>query len=142
MHAPYPLFQSNQEGLSVGYEEERLSQEDVAPEKTWEDFSSSLIESQFRCYFRMSRECFDMLCTKIKSNVGEGAFKSEQYLSELQSTLAPQNSVPEHQMRSLAWCHFMYTGGIICGEVRLAIILRMLAGGVVHANIGQKLLIC
>ncbi len=70
-----------------------------------------------------------MLCTNIKSNVGEGAFKSEQYLSELLSTLAPPNSVAECRMRGIALGHYMYTGVIICGEVKLAIALCMLAGG-------------
>ncbi len=89
--------------------------------KSWEEFSAALTDRQFCHYFRMSRECFDILCTKIKSNVGEGAFRSEQYLSELLSTLAPLNSVAEHQMRKIARGHYMYTGGIICGEVKLAI---------------------
>jgi hypothetical protein len=84
----------------------------------------------------MSRECFDMFCTKFKSNVGERAFKSEQNLRELQSTLAPPNSVAECQMRSLAWGHYMYTGGIICRKVKLAITLRMLAvGSFLHLGI-------
>ncbi len=93
------------------------------------EFSAALTDRQFRRYFRMSRECFDMLCTKIKSNVGEGAFKSEQYLSELLPTLAPPNSVAKSRMRGIARGHYMYTGGIICGEVKLAITLCMLAGG-------------
>ncbi len=97
--------------------------------KSWEEFSAALTEHQFCCYFQMSRECFDLLCTKIKSNVGEGAFKSEEYLSELQFTLAPPNSMAESLMRRLAHGHSIYTGGIICGEVKLASTLRMLAGG-------------
>ncbi len=32
-------------------------------------------------------------------------------------------------MRNLVQVHSMYTGGIICGEVKLATTLRMLAGG-------------
>jgi hypothetical protein len=31
--------------------------------KSWQEFSASLTECQFRRYFRMSRECFDLLCT-------------------------------------------------------------------------------
>jgi hypothetical protein len=45
--------------------------------KSWEEFSANLTEQQFRRYFCMSRDCFDLLCTKIKINVGEGAFRSE-----------------------------------------------------------------
>jgi len=77
----------------------------------------------------MSRECFDLLCTKIESNVGEGIFKSEAYLRKLQYTLAPPNSTTEMQMRNLVKGHMASTGGIISGEVKLAITLRMLAGG-------------
>ena len=96
--------------------------------KSWEEFSAALTDRRFRRYFQMSRECFDMLCTKIKSNVGEGAFKSEQYLSELLSTLAPPNSVAKRQMRGIARSHYMYTGGIMCGEVKLATTLHILSG--------------
>ena len=39
--------------------------------KRWEDFSTSLTDRQFRRYFRMPRECFDLLCKKIRANVGE-----------------------------------------------------------------------
>ena len=63
--------------------------------KSWEEFSAGLTERQFRRYFRMSRDCFDLLCNEIKRNVGEGAFKSEEYLYELQSTLRPPDSVAE-----------------------------------------------
>ena len=97
--------------------------------KSWEEFSASLTERQFRRYFRMSRDSFDLLCNEIKRNVGEGAFKSEEYLYELQSTLRPPDSVAEARMRTLVQAHSVYTGGIICGEVKLAITLRMLAGG-------------
>ena len=70
-----------------------------------------------------------MLCTKIKINVGEGAFKSEEYLRELLTTLRPPNSVAEAQMRKIFQAHSVTTGGIICGEIKLAVTLRMLAGG-------------
>ena len=97
--------------------------------RSWEEFSASLTERQFRRYFRMSRECFDLLCTKIESNVGEGVFKSERYLRELEDTHAPPNSKADMRMRNLVRGHMVTTGGIISGEVRLAITLRMLAGG-------------
>jgi hypothetical protein len=42
----------------------------------------------------MPRERFDLLCSRIKGNVGEGTFKSEAYLHEqLDGTLAPPDSV-------------------------------------------------
>ena len=95
--------------------------------KSWEAFSADLTERQFRRYFRMSRECFDLLCRAIKRNVGEGAFKSEEFLRELQ--FRRPNSVSEARMMGLVQGHSVYTGGIICGEVKLAITLRILAGG-------------
>ena len=61
--------------------------------KSWQEFSASLT--------RMPHECFDLLCTKIESNVGEGIFKSKAYLRKLQYTLAPPNSTAEMQMRNL-----------------------------------------
>ncbi len=70
-----------------------------------------------------------MNALKNKEQCCRRGIQSKQHLSELQSTLAPPNSVAECRMRSLAWGHSMYTGGIICGEVKLAITLRMLAGG-------------
>ena len=98
--------------------------------KTWEEFSAALTDRQFRRYFRMPRECFDSLCKKIVINVGEADFKSEAYLLELTSSHAPPpESVAESRMIRLAKAHSIYTGGIICGEVKVAITLRMLAGG-------------
>ena len=98
--------------------------------KSWEEFSADLTERQFCRYFCMSHGCFDLLCTKIERNVGEGgAFKSEKYLRELQSALRPPKSVAEVRMRTLVKAHSVYTGGIICGDVKSAITLRMLAGG-------------
>jgi hypothetical protein len=62
--------------------------------KSWEEFSASLTDCQFRHYFRMPWECFDLLCKRIQDNVGEGLFKSEVYLHEqLDDTLAPPDSV-------------------------------------------------
>jgi hypothetical protein len=37
----------------------------------------------------MTQECIDLLCTRIKDNVGEGPFKSEAYLRDLLGDLAP-----------------------------------------------------
>ena len=50
--------------------------------RTWYDFQSNLTNRQFRRYFRMSRECFNLLCDQIKENVGEREFKSESFLQE------------------------------------------------------------
>ncbi len=71
----------------------------------------------------MSLECFNLLCTIIESNVDEGVFKSEAYLHELQSTLAPPNSHAESRMSNLAKGHLVNTGWIISGKVKLVITL-------------------
>lgn len=97
--------------------------------KRWEDFSTSLTDRQFRRYFRMPRECFDLLCKKIRANVGEDKFKSEEYLEDLTNSLAPPDSIATCRLRRLAKANLNDTGGWISGEVKLAITLRMLAGG-------------
>ncbi len=43
--------------------------------KSWDKLSAALTEQKLCQYFRMSCECFDLLCTKIKINVGEGGFQ-------------------------------------------------------------------
>ena len=59
----------------------------------------------------------------------KGDFKSEESLRDLPSTLRPRNSVAKAQIRKIFQAHSVQTGGIICGEIKLAITLRMLAGG-------------
>jgi len=77
----------------------------------------------------MPRECFDLLCKKIRANVGEDKFKSEEYLEDLTNSLSPApDSIATCRLRRLAKAHLNATGGWICGEVKLAI-TRMLAGG-------------
>jgi hypothetical protein len=97
--------------------------------KRWDEFSASLTDCRFCHYFRITRECFDLLCTRIKDNVGEGTFKSEAYLRDLLGDTAPPDLVSMCQLRRLAKATFIQYGGLICGEVKLAITLRMLAGG-------------
>ena len=88
--------------------------------KSWEDFSASLTDWQFRRYFRMSRECYDLLCKKIRAHVGEEEFKSEEYLEDLTKSLAPPDSIVTCRLRRLAKAHLNHTGGWISGEVKLA----------------------
>ena len=92
------------------------------PRKSWVSFESNLTDRQFRRYFRMPRECFDLLCEKIEANVGESEFKSEQYLSLLRRGY-------EGNVRNIMRAHETTTGGFISGEVKLALTLRLLAGG-------------
>lgn len=69
----------------------------------------------------MSKECFQLLCDKVIEHVGVDEFKSEAYLKEKM-----QNRSLE---RNLMKAHAATTGGYICGEIKLALVLRLLAGG-------------
>jgi len=64
----------------------------------------------------MSKECFDKLCERIMNAVGEKM--SEEYMF--------YSGTIDSNMHGAS---LMTTGGIICGEVKLALTLRMLAGG-------------
>ena len=46
----------------------------------WSSVDSMLNNRQFRRMFRMTRECFELLCEKIKLSVGEKKFKSKAYI--------------------------------------------------------------
>ena len=77
-----------------------------------------LNDRQFRRMFRMSRECFDMLCDKIKVSVGEKAFQSEAYISV-------SLSYPGHIQNA----QVAISGDFVSGKVKLAITIRLIAGG-------------
>lgn len=96
--------------------------------RSWQNFQSLLTNRQFRRYFRMSRECFALLANKIEQNVGAEVFKSEEYLTRLKSDPNFSYALFNKQKNLLA-AHEHTTGGFISGEVKLAITLRMLAGG-------------
>ena len=84
--------------------------------KSWASFEGNLTDRQFRRYFRMSRECFRHLCSRIEENVGESKFKSEQYLRNLKQSSDPRDKQICKMMKS----HEKSTGGFISGEVKLA----------------------
>jgi hypothetical protein len=44
--------------------------------RSWFRFCNNMTNNQFRRYFRMSKECFEVLCDKIIENVGEDEFKT------------------------------------------------------------------
>ena len=69
----------------------------------------------------MTKECFIRLCRKIAKGVGEEEFKSEAYLE----TESRSNT----KMAQIIRAHKESCGGFICGEVKLALSLRILAGG-------------
>jgi len=71
----------------------------------------------------MSRECFSCLCHTIESNVGAEDFKSESFLELLASE-------GRTTMRGRIYdIHNRYCGQLICGEIKLAITIRLMAGG-------------
>jgi hypothetical protein len=70
----------------------------------------------------MSRPCFQKLCDTIERNVGENLFCSETYIKE---TLCGNTA---GKLASIFRAHEVTSGGFICGEVRVAITLRLLAG--------------
>jgi hypothetical protein len=88
---------------------------------SWSVFEASLTDTQFRRMYRMSRDCFGKLCMLIEEKVGEEKFKSECYLRRI----ASENTT----LGRMANANEATTSGFISGEVKLAITLRMLAGG-------------
>eukprot|EP00956_Cyclotella_meneghiniana_P038219 scaffold150376_cov62-Cyclotella_meneghiniana.AAC.3 len=89
--------------------------------RSWWRFRNSMSSNRFKRYFRMSKECFELLCEKIIENEGDDVFKSEDYLNEqLYNGGRESNLMRAHQET---------TGGFICGEIKLALTLRLLAGG-------------
>ena len=88
---------------------------------SWQAFNSSLTDSQFRRMFRMSKNCFAYMVSTIEAKVGREKFKSDEFLNSME-----KNGSPFHRM---AYVHKRTTGGFICGEIKMAITLRMLAGG-------------
>ena len=71
--------------------------------------------------FRMSLECFDLLCNIIENNVGAKKFMSEDYIKY---NLHQQNS----KEASCFKAHQQTSGGYVCGELKVATSLRLLAG--------------
>ena len=47
---------------------------------TWSSVNERISDTQFRRMFRMSRECFSLLCGYVIASKGEKAFKSESYI--------------------------------------------------------------
>ena len=93
--------------------------------KSWDQFQRNLTDRQFRRYFRMSRECFEYLCKRIVDNVGEREFKSEEYLHNMKFS----DEFKDTKTKNMMSAHEAHQGGFISGEVKLALTLRLLAGG-------------
>ena len=90
--------------------------------QSWSAFQRDLTDQQFRRYFRMNKGLFRQLCDRIEGCVGAEDFKSEQFLhARLMS--------PPKRSNNIYHTHHKSTGGMICGEVKLAVTLRILGGG-------------
>jgi DDE superfamily endonuclease len=88
-----------------------LPQEKTRP--TWEAFSGRVSTIHFRRMFRMSIEAFTALCKCISTKVGEDRFRSEEFLlKQEQGSDDEERKIPH-----------------IPGEIKVAIAIRMLAGG-------------
>lgn len=71
--------------------------------------------------FGMSCLCFHILCDTIEYNVGKERFCSEAFIIETLSS-GPSKLV------SIPRAHEITSGGFVCGEARVDITLRLLAG--------------
>ena len=89
----------------------------------WPEFEGRLSDRQFRHMFRMSRDCFKHMCHRIESSIGEEKFKSEAFLELVKSE---GRSTMRGQIYDI---HKKYYGGLICGEIKLALTIRLMAGG-------------
>jgi hypothetical protein len=79
---------------------------------TWTGLCNRVSDTHFRRQFRMSRNTFTNLCIAINTAVGELTFRPEQ------KVLSTSNSA--------SLCN---RGGLIPGEIKTAISIRILAGG-------------
>ena len=89
----------------------------------WKKEVECFDDIMFLRLFRMYKPCFYLLCTRIERVVGQDAFKSDDYLEnlELLGHSTPRSSVYQATMRS--------SGHYISGEIKVALTLRYLAGG-------------
>ena len=74
---------------------------------SWSSVSQRLSDKQFRRMFRMTRQCFQELCQKIISSIGESNFKSESYI----------DAFLKHKDAMFA-AHEKSCGGYVSGEVK------------------------
>lgn len=73
----------------------------------------------------MSRGCFNYLCDCIHENVRESEFKSEGFLHDLKRSTDPKDIRTINMMK----VHEDSTCGFVSGEIKVALTLRILAGG-------------
>ena len=82
----------------------------------WSSVDARISDKQFRRMFRMTRDCFSLLCQDITMAIGESQFKSESYINTFLN-----------KKGSVYHAHRISSGGVISGETKLAITLRLLA---------------
>ena len=87
--------------------------------KPWYELVQTLDDKVFRRIFRMTRESFTILCSTIETTVGSVVFKSESWLN------SPARPSPSNSIKG---CAYAPLGGIIPGEMKIAIMIRILAG--------------
>lgn len=85
------------------------------PRSNWSEIFNVLPENLFRRMFRMKKEWFNDVRDAIIDKVGESTFKGEHWLEE------NARNIPTNEACN-KW------GGIVSGEIKLAVTIRMLAG--------------
>ena len=92
----------------------------------WSHINLRISDNHFRRMFRMTRKCFELLSQTIIDNIGENNFKSEEYIS----TFIDNEFCPLGNRSYSMYCAHCHTsGGYISGEIKLAVAIRLLAGG-------------
>ena len=85
----------------------------------WSEFIKDMTKHYFQRMFRIPQECFDSLFLDIEKSVGRSNFINESYLET-----CPMKTIQKAHLRS--------NGGLISGEVKLAMTIRILSGGSFH----------
>ncbi|CAJ1959281.1 unnamed protein product [Cylindrotheca closterium] len=84
---------------------------------TFDQFTATISASHFRKMFRMTQSMFATLCATICNEIGPEVFRSESFLSQRRERIYGSQEPREQAVAPVS------------GEIRVAIGLRMLAGG-------------
>ena len=85
--------------------------------QSFEEISRVLLPLHFRRMFRMNRCSFDKLCECVMFKVGEGVFKSQEWLDGSHEEAATRTQSATNAL-----------GGTLSGELKVAVMLRIMAG--------------
>ena len=91
----------------------------------WSVVLECISDTHFRRIFCMTRECFILLCGKIIASIGESNFKSEAYID----AFLTKEGIVHDCVSIMTRAHMLSSGGFISGEVKLAITIKLVAGG-------------